>query len=155
MNVWNTLAQGSSYLWTDMDESALRKLVTSALKLKSVVLSLRSKTGETDMVSIADVGFGVSQVLPVLVALDCRGVGAVGLYRTAGDVPPPPRTGRVGASVSSCGETRRPCRRGNTQFAACFLRVQTLVAEGDLSPELVKLHWFTRDDNGATKIDTS
>ena len=30
---------------------------------------LHDETGETDMVSIADVGFGVSQVLPVLVAL--------------------------------------------------------------------------------------
>ena len=40
-----------------------------------------------------------------------------------------------------------------THSSLLLLAVQTLVAEGDLSPELVRLHWFTRDENGATKID--
>ena len=42
-----------------------------------------------------------------------------------------------------------------THSSLLLLAVQTLVAEGDLSPELVKLHWFTRSENGATKINTA
>ena len=30
-----------------------------------------------------------------------------------------------------------------------------MLPKADLSPELVKLHWFTRGDNGATKISTA
>ena len=33
--------------------------------------------------------------------------------------------------------------------------VQTLVAEGDLSPELVKLHWFTRREDGVTEVNSA
>ena len=70
------------------------------------------RTGETDMVSIADVGFGVSQVLPVLVALIVarRGSWSILNSRSCTSI----RAHRcVGASLSSCGEIWRPCRRGN------------------------------------------
>jgi predicted ATPase len=34
--------------------------------------------------------------------------------------------------------------------------IQTLVAEGKLSPDLVKLHWFSRDKkDGATKVTSA
>lgn len=39
-----------------------------------------------------------------------------------------------------------------THSSLLLLGVQTLVAEGKLSPELVKLHWFTRGEDGATTI---
>ena len=42
-----------------------------------------------------------------------------------------------------------------THSALLLLRVQTLVAEGCLSPDLVKLHWFTRDKNGATQVNSA
>ena len=70
-------------------------------------------TGKTDMVSIADVGLGVSQVLPVLVALIVAEPGRLVYLEQAGAAPPPPRTSRIGTSASGCGETRGPCRRGN------------------------------------------
>ena len=94
-------------------------------------------TGDTDIVSIADVGFGVSQVLPVLVALIVAEPGRLVYPRTAGDAPPPSRAGRAGASAGRCGETRRPCRRGNTQCAAASggsnacLRRQPLTGVGE------------------------
>ncbi len=33
--------------------------------------------------------------------------------------------------------------------------MQTLVAQGDLDPKLVKLHWFERDEIGKTKISSA
>ena len=36
-----------------------------------------------------------------------------------------------------------------------LLAVQSLVAEGKLSPEKVKLHWFTKTEDGSTKITSA
>ena len=70
------------------------------------------------MVSIADVGFGVSQVLPVLVALIVAEPGRL-VYLEQPELHLHPRAQVALAQVlSSCGETWRPCRRGNAQFAA-------------------------------------
>ncbi|MGA9382781.1 MAG: DUF3696 domain-containing protein, partial [Phormidium sp.] len=33
--------------------------------------------------------------------------------------------------------------------------VQSLVAEGKLSPELVKLHWFKRREDGVTEVSST
>ena len=41
-----------------------------------------------------------------------------------------------------------------THSSLLLLAVQTLVAEGDLPPELVKLHWFTRREDGVTEVDS-
>ena len=109
------------------------------------------RTDEIDMVSIADVGFGVSQVLPVLVALIVAEPGQL-VYLEQPEMHLHPR-----AQVALAQELAAAAKRGvrvvaETHSSLLLLAVQTLVAEGDLSPELVKLHWFTRDDNGATKV---
>jgi predicted ATPase len=39
-----------------------------------------------------------------------------------------------------------------THSSLLLLGIQTLVAEGELSPELVKLHWFTRGEDGMTTV---
>ena len=41
-----------------------------------------------------------------------------------------------------------------THSSLLLLGIQTLVAEGDLSPELVKLHWFSRREDGGTEVDS-
>ena len=108
----------------------------------------------TDMVSIADVGFGVSQVLPVLVALIIAEPEQL-VYLEQPELHLHPR-----AQVALAQELAAAAKRGvrvvaETHSSLLLLAVQTLVAEGDLSPELVKLHWFRRGENGATKIDTA
>ena len=42
-----------------------------------------------------------------------------------------------------------------THSSLLLLGVQTLVAEGDLSPELVKLHWFSRNKDGITEVTSA
>ena len=111
-------------------------------------------TGETDMVSIADVGIGVSQVLPVLVALIVAEPGRL-VYLEQPELHLHPRAQSALAQELVAAAKRGVRVVAETHSSLLLLAVQTLVAEGKLSPELVKLHWFTRGENGATKIDTA
>ena len=113
-----------------------------------------SGTGETDLVSIADVGFGVSQVLPVLVALIVAEPGQL-VYLEQPELHLHPRAQVALAQVLAAAAKRGVRVVAETHSSLLLLAIQTLVAEGDLSPELVKLHWFTRGEDGATKIDTA
>ena len=110
--------------------------------------------GGTDMVSIADVGFGVSQVLPVLVALIVAEPGRL-VYLDEPELHLHPRAQVALARVLAAAAKRGVRVVAETHSSLLLLAVQTLVAEGNLSPELVKLHWFTRGEDGATKIDTA
>ena len=110
--------------------------------------------GETDMVSIADVGFGVSQVLPVLVALIAAEPGRL-VYLEQPEMHLHPRAQVKLAQVLAAAAKRGVRVVAETHSSLLLLAVQTLVAEGSLPPELVKLHWFTRGENGATEINTA
>ena len=112
------------------------------------------KASETDRVSIADVGFGVSQVLPVLVALIVGKPGRL-VYLEQPELHLHPRAQVELAHILAAAAKRGVRVVAETHSSLLLLAVQTLVAEGKLSPELVKLHWFTRGENGATQIDTA
>jgi hypothetical protein len=108
--------------------------------------------GAHDLVNIADVGFGVSQTLPVLVALLVAQPGQL-LYIEQPEIHLHPR-----AQVAMASLLAKAARRGvrvvvETHSSLLLLGVQSQVAEKELSPDLVKLHWFTRNDtNGATMV---
>ena len=112
------------------------------------------RAGETDMVSIADVGFGVSQVLPVLVALIVAEPGRL-VYLEQPELHLHPRAQVALARVLADAAKRGVRVVVETHSSLLLLAVQTLVAEGYLPRVLVKLHWFKRDDNGATEIKTA
>jgi predicted ATPase len=42
-----------------------------------------------------------------------------------------------------------------THSSFLLLGIQALAAEGKLAPDLVKLHWFSRGDDGATKVTSA
>ena len=130
-----------------------KKIDDTRIELQVGRLPLRGK-GETDMVSIADVGLGVSQVLPVLVALIVTEPGRL-VYLEQPELHLHPRAQIALAQVLADAAKRGVRVIAETHSSLLLLAVQTLVAEGDLSPELVKLHWFTRGENGATQIDTA
>lgn len=111
------------------------------------------RTGETDMVNIADVGIGVSQVLPVIVALTAAEQGQL-VYIEQPELHLHPR-----AQVALAQALADAAKRGvrvvvETHSSLLLLGIQTLVAEGDLSPELVKLHWFSRNEDGVTLVNS-
>ena len=108
-----------------------------------------------DLVNIADVGFGVSQVLPVLVALLIAELGQL-VYLEQPELHLHPRAQYALAKILAESAKRGVKLVVETHSALLLLKVQTLVAEGNLDPELVKLHWFSRsDENGMTSIQSA
>jgi predicted ATPase len=42
-----------------------------------------------------------------------------------------------------------------THSSLLLRAIQTLVAKGSISPDLIKLHWFTRLEDGSTEIKSA
>jgi putative AbiEii toxin of type IV toxin-antitoxin system len=144
-------------------ESQLAELgLTSAVQVRRIdatrleLLVGRSVAGKgpEDLVSLADVGFGVSQVLPVLVALLVAKPGQL-VYLEQPELHLHPRAQQALATVLADAAIRGVRVVAETHSSILLLAVQTLVAEGKLSQDLVKLHWFQRDDRGATKVTSA
>ncbi|MBM3334145.1 AAA family ATPase, partial [Candidatus Sumerlaeota bacterium] len=110
--------------------------------------------GAHDLVNIADVGFGVSQVLPVVVALLAAAPGQL-LYLEQPEIHLHPNAQRRLATV-----LRDAVRRGvvvvvETHSSLLLRAIQTLVAQDMLDRKDVKLHWFQRQEDGSTKITSA
>lgn len=105
-----------------------------------------------DLVNIADVGFGVSQTLPVLVALLAAERGQA-VYIEQPEIHLHPRAQVRLADVLADAAKRGVRVIAETHSSLLLQAVQTLVAKGQLAPELVKLHWFVRSENdGSTQV---
>lgn len=110
-------------------------------------------TDETDMVNIADVGYGVSQVLPVLVALIAAEPGQL-VYLEQPELHLHPNAQVKLAQILADAAKQGVRVVAETHSSLLLLGIQTLVAEGELSPDLVKLHWFSRNEDGTTEVDS-
>lgn len=106
-----------------------------------------------DLVNIADVGIGVSQILPVLVSLLIAGEGQI-VYIEQPELHLHPRAQVSLAQIIADAARRGVCVVIETHSPLLLLGIQTLVAEKKVSPDLVKLHWFTREKDGYTKINS-
>ena len=105
-----------------------------------------------DLVNVADVGFGVSQVLPVLVSLLVAESGQL-VYIEQPELHLHPRAQYVLAGIMADAAKRGVKVVAETHSALLLLGIRTLLAKGDLDPDLVKLHWFSRDpEDGTTSI---
>jgi predicted ATPase len=107
-----------------------------------------------DMVNLADVGFGVSQTLPVLVALLVAKPGQL-VYLEQPEIHLHPRAQAALAEVLADAANRGVKVVVETHSELLLLAVQSLVAEGKLSPDLVKLHWFRRREDGVTEVSSA
>ncbi len=114
---------------------------------------LKKKTtgGARDMVSIADVGFGVRQCLPVLVALLAARPGQL-VYIEEPEIHLHPRAQVALAQILADAANRGVRVVVETHSSLLLLGVQALVAEGALPPEQVALHWFSLTEDGATEV---
>jgi hypothetical protein len=129
-----------------------RKVSDVGIEIKVNRLS-QDETKNKDMVNIADAGLGVSQVLPVLVALIVAEPGQL-VYLEQPELHLHPRAQVALAHVLADAAKRGVRVVAETHSSLLLLAVQTLVAEGDLPPELVKLHWFTRREDGVTEVNS-
>jgi predicted ATPase len=129
-----------------------------AHRVSDVELALR--VGRTlgaesdDLVDIADAGLGLSQALPVLVALLVAEPGQLVLVEHP-ELHLHPRAVRALA-----GPIQRAVQRGvqvmlETHSDLLLISLQELVARGVLPPEHVQLHWAQRDERGATVLSST
>lgn len=122
------------------------------IKVARIKKTGKNKT-KKDLVNIVDVGIGVSQVLPVVVALLSAKNGQL-VYIEQPEIHLHPK-----AQVKLAELIAKAAKNGalvviETHSPLLLLGIQTLIAEGTLPNDLVKLHWFSRDENGFTKIDS-
>lgn len=110
-------------------------------------------SGASDMVSIADVGFGVSQTLPVLVALLAAKPGQL-VYLEQPEIHLHPRAQAAMSRLLAEASGRGVRVVVETHSDLLLLGLQTLIAEGELAPETVKLHWFSRHQDGKTRVSS-
>jgi len=107
-----------------------------------------------DRVNIADVGFGVSQTLPVLVALHAAEMPGL-VYVEQPETHLHPRAQFALAQILAAAAKRGVRIVAETHSSLLLLGVQSLVAEGKLDANQVKLHWFQRDESGHTNIHSA
>ena len=114
-------------------------------------LPVTSRGNARDTVSIADVGFGVSQTLPVLVAFLTAEPGQM-VYVEQPELHLHPR-----AQVAMADLIVQAANRGarvviETHSSLLILALQAAIAKGDIAPDRVSLNWFTRDKTGQTHV---
>ncbi len=149
------LASLDKWLQTLELTSQVRAKSIDATQIEILVNRFPVKSGrlptKIDLVNIADVGFGVSQVLHVLVALLVAKPGQL-VYLEEPELHLHPRAQQALATVLADAANRGVRVVAETHSSILLLAVQTLVAEGKISPDKVILHWFQRDARGATKV---
>ena len=114
----------------------------------------RSIAGSKEMVSIADVGFGVSQILPVLVALLVAKPEQL-VFIEQPEIHLHPRAQVALAEILIDAANRGVRVVIETHSELLLLAVQSLVSENKIRPDRVRLHWFTRLENGASQITSA
>ena len=110
--------------------------------------------GAHDLVSIADVGFGVSQSLPVVVALIVARPGQL-VYLEQPEIHLHPFAQRKLAIVLRDAVKRGVVVVVETHSALLLREIQTLIATNRLGKEEVALHWLQRGDQGETTVRTA
>jgi len=124
------------------------------VELKVGRLPHSRRGGAHDLVSIADVGFGVSQSLPVLVALLAAQPGQL-VYLEQPEIHLHPLAQRRLASVLCDASDRGVVTVVETHSAILLRELQTFIAKGRLRKETVAFHWLQRGDQGETIVTTA
>ncbi|RTQ50735.1 hypothetical protein EJV47_08895 [Hymenobacter gummosus] len=148
------LAQTNEYLHRlGLTDSVTAKVKNAnEVELSVSRLPVGSKTRKkADMVNIADVGIGVSQVLPIVVALIAAQEGQI-VYVEQPELHLHPRAQVVMAELLAEAANRGVRVIVETHSSLILLTVQTLIAENKIANTDVALHWFARDSKGATQV---
>lgn len=136
---------------TNFVEAKVKNANEVELSVNRLPAGSKAKPKKADMVNIADVGIGVSQVLPILVALIAAQEGQL-VYVEQPELHLHPR-----AQVAMAELLAEAANRGvrvivETHSSLLLLTVQTLIAEAKIKHTDVALHWFARDAKGATQV---
>lgn len=126
---------------------------TSHIKIQVSRTPTPSRAGARDLVSLPDVGFGVSQILPVVVALVHAQPGQL-VYIEQPEIHLHPK-----AQEALAEAVVRAVRRGvrfvvETHSESILLTFQTAIARGDLPASDVLFHWFKRGEQGESIVES-
>jgi predicted ATPase len=144
-------------------QEALKKLgltdIVQAQRLNDAQIELRvgrvlGREDATDTINIADVGLGVSQILPVIVALLVAQPGQL-VYIEQPEIHLHPRAQITLSEIFADAANRGVRVVVETHSELFLLGIQSLVAEDKLDPSAVKLHWFTRNPDGSSKVTSA
>jgi predicted ATPase len=128
-----------------------RKLNESKIE----VLIPRTLQGDPkDLVNIADVGLAVSQILPVLVALILAHPNQL-VHIEQPELHLHPRAQWKLAQLLASAANRGVRLVIETHSSLLLQGILTGVAKGAITPDKVALHWFTRSEDGITKVTTA
>jgi hypothetical protein len=132
----------------------------TAVRLNDVQIELHvgrlpdiEPTRPENRVNIADVGLGVSQTLPLLVALHAAKPGEL-VFVEQPETHLHPQAQFALAQILASAADGGVRVVAETHSSLLLLGVATLVAEGKLDPDKVKLHWFQRDKHGKTTVQS-
>jgi predicted ATPase len=131
-----------------------KRIEATEINDTQIELKVNRSLDSDDMVNIADVGSGVSQVLPVLVALVAAEPEQL-VYLEEPEIHLHPRAQANLGEIIVDAANRGVRVVLETHSDLLLRRIQSLVAEDKISPDKAILHWFSRDENGFTKVTTS
>lgn len=133
----------------------VKQIDDTSIEILVARLPHKTRIDVKDLVSIADVGFGVSQTLPVLIALLVADPGQL-VYIEQPEIHIHPRAQTAMAHILADAANRGVRVVVETHSSLLLLGIQSLVAEGKLSPDEVKLHWFKRrPEDGVTEVTSA
>lgn len=114
-------------------------------------LPAAAKSGANDLVNIADVGVGTSQVLPVLVALHAAQPGQV-VHIEQPEIHLHPNAQVKMADLLVAASNRGVRVIAETHSSVLLRALQLAVAKEEIPAKDVALYWFQREPDGATKM---
>ncbi|WP_083511142.1 AAA family ATPase [Microbacterium sp. XT11] len=159
---FDTYVASIVYQWTEKDRTRLDRLSRqleelgltwklTARRLNDASIELlvgrtqhAQQGGANDVVSVADVGFGVSQTLPVLVALLTAKPGQI-VYLEQPEIHLHPKAQLVLAAILVEAAGRGVRVVAETHSSLVIRGIQTAVAERQLQPNDLSFNWFGRD----------
>lgn len=130
------------------------KINDTRVELKVGRLPTSQQGGAQDLVNITDVGFGVSQVMPVIVALN------VAERNQLVHIEQPEIHLHPNAQVKMAQILLRAAQRGvqlivETHSSTLIKAIQLEIAKSRNLESLVQLHWCVRDHEGVTRVESA
>lgn len=129
-----------------------RKVNDASVELLVGRLPHAQQGGANDLVSVADVGFGVSQTLPVVVALHAATPGQL-VYIEQPEIHLHPRAQLALVDCLVNAASRGVKVIAETHSSLLIRGIQTAVARDAIEARAVSMNWFSRDSkSGVTSI---
>jgi hypothetical protein len=130
---------------------ATSRLDDTNIEIRVGRLPASVRANAKDIVNVADVGFGVSQTLPVLVALLAAARDQM-VFVEQPELHLHPRAQVALADILIQAADQGVRLVIETHSSLLILALQAAIAEGRIAPDRVSLNWFTRDATGQTHV---